>query len=104
MDYDREKDDAKGLATATVMRDDYQDLTDRLSSDDYIISKSDAAKLLVGAMIQMNQLQDRIANLKKAMTGYQTDVMPKLQALVDAAEDVDVAKLADEKFIIENEN
>lgn len=103
MDYDREKNDEKGLETATIMRDDYQDLVSRLSDENYIISKTDASKLLVGAMIQVNHLQEKIANLKKAMTGYQTDLIPKLQAIVEAA-DEDVAKLAEEKFLIEENN
>ena len=103
MDYDREKNDEKGLETATIMRDDYQDLVSKLSDENYIISKTDASKLLVGVMILINQLQNRIANLKKAMTGYQTDLVPKLQAIVDAA-DEDVAKRAEEKFLIEENN
>lgn len=106
MDYDREKGDEKGLATATTMRDDFQTLTDRInaSGEAYNMNKSDAARLLVGAMIQVNQLQDRINNLKKAMTGYQTDVIPKLQEIVDAENDEAASKIANEKFIIKEEN
>ena len=103
MDYDRDNGDEKGLETATIMRSDYQELADRLNDTNYIISKSDVAKILVGALIQANQLQDRINNLKKAMTGYQTDLIPKLQEILDKAEnDEDAATLAEEKFIIEN--
>lgn len=106
MDYDREKGDEKGLETATTMRDDFQTLTDRISEggEAYNMNKSDAARLLVGTMIQVNQLQDRINNLKKAMTGYQTDVIPKLQEIVDAENDEAASKIADEKFIIKEEN
>lgn len=106
MDYDREKGDEKGLETATTMRDDFQTLTDKIneSGEAYSMNKSDAARLLVGAMIQVNQLQDRINNLKKAMTGYQTDVIPKLQEVVDAENDEAASKIADEKFIIKEEN
>lgn len=106
MDYDREKGDEKGLETATTMRDDFQTLTDKIneSGEAYNMNKSDAARLLVGAMIQVNQLQDRINNLKKAMTGYQTDVIPKLQEIVDAENDEAASKIADEKFIIKEEN
>ena len=54
-------------------------------------------------MIQANQLQDRINNLKQAMTGYQSDVIPKLQEILDTAKtDEDATKLANEKFIIED--
>ena len=101
MDYDKAQGDEKGLQTATTMRDDFQELFDRIN-EDFILSKSDAARLLVGAMIQVNQLQDRINALKKAMTGYQTDIIPKLQEIVDNAENDKMAnQMANEKFIIE---
>ena len=105
MDYDRSQNDEKGLKTATIMRDDYQNLADKIATtEDYVLDKADAAKMLVAAMIQVNQIQDRINNLKKAMTGYQTDVIPKLQEVVDAEDDEAAGKLANEKFIIKNEN
>lgn len=104
MDYDREKNDQKGLETAQIMRDDFQDLVNRIDTTEYIITKSDAAKLLIGAMIITNQLQDRINGLKKAMTGYQTDVIPKLQEIVNNANtDEEANELANKKFIIEEE-
>lgn len=104
MEYDRQKDDQKGLETATIMRNDYQALTDRISTDGYNLNKSDAAKLLVGVMILVNQLQDKINNLKKAIAGYQTDIIPKLQDIVDNAKDDNEAKsMADEKFIIQEQ-
>lgn len=102
MEYDREKDDTKGLETATIMRDDYQALAESIK-DDYAPSRGDIAKLLIGAMVQVNQLQDRINHLKKAMTGYQTDVIPKLQEVLDNSEtDEDAVRLANEKFVINN--
>lgn len=102
MDYDHKKEDEKGFETAKTMRDDYEALYDRLN-DEYNLTKSDAAKLLVGIMIQLNHMQDRMLALRKAVTGYQTDVIPKLQDIVDNAEsDEDAAKIANEKFVIEN--
>ena len=103
MDYDKEKGDEKGFETARIMRDDFQDLVSRIDVTEYIMSKADAAKLLVGTMIMANQLNDRMEAYKKAMAGYQTDVIPKLQEIVDnAADDADAAEMANKKFIIEN--
>ena len=102
MEYDKSKNDDQGYETARSMRDDYQDLYDRIKTTEYILTRSDAAKLLVGAMIQTNQLQDRINNLKQAMSGYQSDDIPKLQALLEEKDDEAVSKLADEKFVIED--
>ena len=107
MDYDKSKDDKKGYETAKTMRDDYQELFNTLvaGGEEYVMSRPDAARLLIGAMIQVNQLQDRMNNLKKAMAGYQTDVVPKLQEILDNSEDDNtIAKLANEKFVIKNEN
>lgn len=104
MEYDRKQKDEKGLETATIMRDDFQGLADKITAEDYVLSKSDAAKLLVGAMIQVNQTQTRLNNLKLAMTGYQTDLIPKLQAIVDAENDEAATKLAEESFSIKNDN
>ena len=106
MEYDRAKDDQKGLETATIMRDDFQNLHDNISNsgDDYVPNKADASKLLVGAMIIVNQLQDRITNIKKAMSGYQTDVIPKLQSILDNAKtDEEAIQMANEKFVIKTE-
>lgn len=104
MDYDRELKDEDGLKTATFMRNDYQALADSLG-ENYELNKGDAAKLLVGAMIMVNQLQDRLNALKKAMAGYQTDVIPKLKKIVDEAEnDEEAIKIANEEFVIENNN
>ena len=104
MDYDKNKNDEKGFETAKIMRDDYQALADSIDNlgTDYEINKGDVARLLVAAMIQINQIQDRINNLKTSITGYQTDLVPKLQAILDnASSDEEAAKLANEKFIIE---
>ena len=104
MDYDKAQEDEKGFETAKIMRDDFESLYDRLN-EEYVMTKSDASKLLVGTMIQINQLQDKMTTLHKAIAGYQTDLVPKLQAIMDEAQsDEDAAKMAEEKFIIENNN
>ena len=53
MDYDRSQNDEKGLKTATIMRDDYQKLADKINDvgDAYVPNKDEVAKLLVSAMI-----------------------------------------------------
>lgn len=104
MDYDREKGDENGLKTATIMRDDFQDLVSRIDVTEYVLSKGDAAKLLIAATVMANQLQGRINNMRNALAGYQTDVLPKLQDIIDNAKDDDEAKsMAEEKFVIKEE-
>lgn len=105
MDYNRKHKDDKGLQTAETMRNDFQELAMKIKNagENYVPTQPEAARLLVAAMIQVNQMQDKISNLKKAMAGYQTDVIPKLQEIVDNAKtDEQAEKLANEKFIIED--
>jgi len=106
MDYDRQQGDEKGLETATIMRNDFQELADLINTagDEYVPTQPEAVRLLVGAYVITNQLQDKINALKKAMAGYQTDIIPKLKKIVDeAGADEEKAKqMANELFIIEN--
>lgn len=102
MDYDNEKGDQEAVETAKNMRDNFEALYDKMD-DKYQLTKVDAANLLIGIMVQLNQTQDKIDTLRKAVAGYQTDLIPKLQDIVDNAEnDEAAAKMANEKFIIEN--
>jgi hypothetical protein len=56
-------------------------------------------------MIQVNQIQDRIDNLKKAMVGFQTHTIPALQKILDEAKDDEEAhNMANMSFILENNN
>lgn len=106
MDYDKQKNDDKGYEAAQTLRDDFNVLYDKLRDKDFDgkLEKADFARLLVGVLIIVNQLNDRLNALKKAMSGYQTDVIPKLQEIIDKAEsDEDAMKLAEEKFSINEE-
>ena len=103
MDYDRENDNEKGYKAAQTMRDNFQALTEKLSAaEDYQMTKVDAANLLVGAVITTQQLEDRINNIKKALADYQTEIIPKLKEIVDTETDEDAIKLANEKFILDD--
>ena len=107
MDYDKQKDDSKGYEAAETLHKDFIELYDKIRDKDFDgqLAREDFARLLVGTLIIMNQLNDRINALKKAMTGYQTDVMPKLQEIVDNAKtDEEAMTLAEEKFSIKEEN
>ena len=101
MDYDRQKGDENGLESATTMRNNFQELADRIE-EGFTLNKEDAAKLAIGATIQINQLVDRMEKLKKAKVGYETDILPKLQAVLEAENDEAATKIAEEKFIIDN--
>lgn len=105
MDYDKQKGDEKGLQAATSLRNDFQELADIIkdAGDDYVPNKLESARLLIGAMIMANQLQNKIEGLKTAMAGYQTEIIPKLQDIVNNTENDDEAReKANQVFIIES--
>lgn len=106
MDYDHDKGDEKGFEAAQTLRNDFMTLYDTLNDGEFDgnISKADFARLLIGALIIANQINDRINGLKKALAGYQTDIIPKLKEIVDNANDDEEAmKIANEKFMIKSE-
>ena len=107
MDYDKQKNDEHGYEAADTLHKDFIELYDRMRSENFNgqLTKTDFARILVGTLIVMNQLNDRVNALKKAMAGYQTDVMPKLQEIVDKAKtDEEAMTMAEEKFSIKEEN
>ena len=106
MDYDKTKEDEAGFEKAKQLRDDFQNTKDRMDSEeDFYPTYDEITYLLTAAIIQIGNLQDRMEVLKKAMAGYQSDLIPKLQAIVDGGRktDEEVKELVDEKFVIQDE-
>ena len=103
MDYDHEKGDEKGFDTAKTMRDDFEALNEKLTNESFdgILTKAEYAKLLVGCYVIVGNLQDRIEALKKAIAGYQSDLVPKLSKIIEAENDAEAQKLANEHLIVE---
>lgn len=104
MDKNKQDNDENGLKTAQIMRDDYMQLSDKLLAENFSLAsltKADFAKLLVGAMIVVNNIKDRIAAEQKAIDNYQVQIIPRLQRVVNECEDDAQAQhLADELFTI----
>lgn len=105
MNFDHEKNDEKGEATAKSMRDDYIKLYDRLRADDFdpvTLTKSDYAKILVGVFIVVNNLETRIANEQKAVKNYKETVVTRLERIINECDNDEAAqKLAEELFTID---
>lgn len=105
MDYDKEKGDDKGYETAEIMRNDFNELHNKLIADDFngTLTKAEYAKLLIGTLIISNNLRDKVAALNKAITGYEKDLAPKLQKIIDDSNsDEEAQKIAEEILIINN--
>lgn len=104
MDYDADQGDQKALETATTMRDDFQALYDKISAEDFDgkFEQNEYAKLLVATYIVANNLRDRMVALKASIDGYTTDIIPKLQTMVDAKPEDNLEELANKTFVLES--
>lgn len=108
MEFNHSQNDTKGENTATTMRNDYAALYDKMREKDFDISKftkAEYAKVLVGALIVINNIEERIAGEKKALNAYKTELLPKLQRIVNECQtDEEVQNLAEQLFKIEESN
>lgn len=106
IEYDMNKGDTAGAQVATTMRDDYTNLYEKLKDPNFdgTLSRTEFAKILVSTLIIANNLRDKITALNKVAMGYEKDIIPKLQAVIDEADDKHALDKANELFIIENEN
>ena len=106
MEANRASNDKKGEDAAEKMREMYMELHDRMSKEDFdpkTLSKADYARILVGAAIAAQGIENRIETEKKALEGYKIDTIPKLNRIMDEAKDDDSARaLAEELVTIKN--
>ena len=103
MEYDKKKNDEKGMKTAQIMRDDYAKFYDKIRAKDFDFStlkKADYAKILVATFIIANNMQDQITNMQNVLNGYQQDIIPKLQKVMKVEEEDKMAEMANEVFQI----
>ena len=107
MEANRASDDKKGEDAAEKMREMYMELHDRMSKEDFdpkTLSKADYARILVGATIAAQGIENRIKTEQKALEGYKIDTIPKLNRIMDEAKDDDSARaLAEELFTIKSQ-
>ena len=104
MAYDKEKKDEKGEKTAQTMRDDFAKLHDKFAAKDFnpdTITRSEWAKILVGAMVISNNLEEEVKKIKDAQRGYKIDLIPKLNRIMEETKtDEEALTLANELFEI----
>ena len=98
MEYNAKNSDEKGEKTAQTMRDDYASLYDRLSGEDYEITRNDYMKLLVGAFVVLNLLENNKKSIDISIHGYKSDVLPKLQRIMNESDNDESATALAEKI------
>ena len=101
MNNHQDKGETKEQEIAQTMRDDYLNLHDKLTTNQEL-NKADFARILVGAIIVVNQLDVRIKNEQKALDGYKLDIIPKLDQINNTEYD-DVPALAMKLFTVKQE-
>ena len=76
MQYNRDRKDKDGENTAQYMRDDFAKITDKLKENNKL-SRSDYIKLLSGAMIVSNNIDDQIKIQQKVLHNYRSNLIPR---------------------------
>lgn len=108
MEYNNSIKDEKGYETSKIMRDDYSKLYDKISAPEFVssmFSRAEFAKLLVGAYVISQDIEQRIASQKKALNGYKLDILPKLDRIMNETKNDDEAlHLAEKIFQVKEEN
>jgi len=101
MDLHKANNEEKQYATAQSMRDDFMALHDKLV-EGQPLTKADYARLLVGSIIVVNQIDSRIKNDQQALQAYKIDLIPKLDQINNADTEEGLA-LAEKLFLIKEE-
>lgn len=104
MEYDRTKSDADGEKTAETMRNDFGAIYNKMSAKDFSpdsLTKSEFIRLMVGTLIVINNIENRITNERKAIDNYKAEILPKLERVINECENDEAAvTLANDLFSI----
>lgn len=107
VNFNHEKQDEKGEQTAKTMQNDYQQLYNKITSEQFdpeTLNRTDYARLLVGTLIVINNIENRILNEQKAVKGYKDNIVAKLEQIVnECSTDEAAQQRARELFTIEAE-
>ena len=100
--YNKNKNDEKGESTANSMSADYKQLLQKIEQENFVLTKAEYAKLLVGVLIIINNIENRIVNEKKAIENYKIEIVPKLEKIIaEENDDKKADELSKELFIID---
>lgn len=102
MNYNKSKNDEKGLETAERMRNEYAVLYDTLRDEkfDYKqLTRAQVIRILIGSIIITQNLESQQKTLQNAINGYK-DTISKLQKSVDDSHtDEETVKILENLFI-----
>lgn len=103
-ELNRKNNDEKRENVALTMRDDYVKLADKMKDENFSaedLTKAEYAKLFVATFVFTENLKADIERLKKILQGYEIDVIPKLDRIVqECSTDEEAHELAEKLFQI----
>lgn len=102
MDYNKSQNDEHAYEASETMRNEYTKLWDKLKENPNAkLTRAEYAKLYIGSLIIVGQIESRIEKDKVALSGYKVDMLPKLKQIVDETKnDIEAVKLAEKIFQI----
>lgn len=103
-DLNKKNNNNKGEETAFIMRNDFAKLADKINSKDFSpkdLTKAEYSRLFVAAFVYTNNLRTQMENFRKALQGYEVDLVPKLNRIItECKTDEEVNELAEKLFTI----
>lgn len=102
MDYNKEHNDEHGYEASETMRNEYTNLWHKLEDNPNItLTRAEYAKIYIGSLIIVEQIESKIEKDKIALAGYKSDMVPKLEQIMNQTKnDSEAEKLSEKIFQI----
>ena len=102
MEINQENNNQENLETSRIMREKYSKLYDRLDTEEPVsLSHNDYIDLYIGAGLVVKQIEGKIARDRLAIKAYRTDLIPKLEEIVNY-KDEDLQEKVNNLFTVNN--
>ena len=92
MELDHTEGDENAVQNAERMRNDFRALKDKIKAEPDNLDQAEYGRIFVGAMVVLQSLEKRIQAYQASVTGYKTDLIPKLQRILSEAKTPEEAK------------
>lgn len=102
IEINQENNNQENLETSRIMREKYSKLYDRLDTEEPVsLSHNDYIDLYIGAGLVVKQIEGKIARDRLAIKAYRTDLIPKLEEIVNY-KDGDLQEKVNNLFTVNN--
>lgn len=101
VEYNYNKKDTEGIKASTTMKEDYAQLYDKLTNKDFdfdTLTRADFAKLLIGAIIVVKRIEERISKEQEGLKNYKDILIPQLEKIVNESENDEQARDFSKEF------